>query len=264
MKRVFLIFLFVVMLLAPKLNLSISAATAAPPSDANIPGWTLTFDDEFNETSLDQSNYIRYWGETSTYGSVSWWNGDQSLILQNGLLRLKIAQEQVSHNGKTYQYTAGGFTQKTAQTYGRWVVRARFPRGAGTQGYLSLFRNDLQWPPEIDFAEVRGKLPQENIFTQHYLQAGQHVTEVSKLEDLRSVSEFHEYTVIWEPGKLTWLVDGVQKFTTTQKFDAAPMVLKAGDLVGSCDSFAGCPTALTKFPSYMDIDYIRIYKKTGT
>jgi hypothetical protein len=56
-------------------------------------------------------------------------------------------------------------------------------------------------------------------------------------------------------------VDGVQKFTTTQKFENAPMHLAVGDLVGNCTSFAGCPTASTVFPTYMDIDYIRIYKK---
>jgi hypothetical protein len=67
--------------------------------------------------------------------------------------------------------------------------------------------------------------------------------------------------VIWEPGKLTWLVDGVQKFTTTQKFRASPMVLSVADLVGDCGSFSGCPQTTNVFPTYLDIDYIRIYKK---
>ncbi len=250
-----------VLLLATSIFSRSSTVTAQTSgTNLNIPGWNLVFNDEFSGTSLDSTKYVKYWGKATTNGTVSWWNGGKSLIFQNGLLRLKIAKENVTQNGVTYPYTAGGFTQLTAQTYGRWVVRARFPQGAGTQGYMGLFRQDFKWPPEIDFAEVRGKLPQENVFTQHYSQNGKNVSEVFKLQNF-STTQFHEYTVIWEPGKLTWLVDGVQKFTTTQKFENAPMHLAVGDLVGNCTSFAGCPTASTVFPTYMDIDYIRIYKK---
>lgn len=269
MRKFLLIFFLSVLLIVPISIFSRSASTMTVPSISgpNIPGWTLTFDDEFDGTTgtigttLDRSNYLEYWGEASTYGTASWWNGKEALTVQDGLLRVKIAQEEVSHNGKTYQYTAGGFNQLTAQTYGRWVVRARLPQGAGIQSYLALFRQDFNWPPEIDFAEVRGILPNENIFTQHYLEGDQHVTEVSKLYEADYTADFHEYTVIWEAGTLTWLVDGVEKFTTTQKFEAAPMILAVGDLVGTCDSFASCPNATTPFPTYLDIDYIRIYQK---
>ncbi|MEP0752807.1 glycoside hydrolase family 16 protein [Trichocoleus sp. Lan] len=263
MKRI-LVFLFLFVLpLVPILSLSQtgSAITATTGSAPNIPGWTLTFADEFNSTSLDKANYVRYWGKPSTAGAVSWWNGNSTLIVQNGLLRLKIAKETITKDGVTFPYTAGGFTQLTAQTYGRWVVRARFQKGEGTQGYISLWRQDFKWPPEIDFAELRGNIPNENIFTQHYLLDGKKKSEVSKLYETNYTDDFHEYTVIWEPGRLTWLVDGVQKFTTTQKFDAFPMVLAVGNLVGSCNSFAGCPLTTTPFPTYLDVDYIRIYKK---
>ncbi len=257
MRRFFLILLLAMLLVAPVYNLAGRATVPSHGSSLSIPGWTLTYDDEFNGTSLDKPNYVRYWGGTS----ATWWNGDDALIVQNGLLRLKMTKEDVVHNGQTYHYTAGGFTQLTAQTYGRWVIRARLPKGVGTQSYVSLWRQDFHWPPEIDFAEVVGIRPQENIFTQHYLQGGENLSEVSKLEGMDFSTDFHEYTVIWEPGTLTWLVDGVQKFKTTQKFDAFPMNLAVGDFVGTCDGFAECPNASTTFPEYLDIDYIRIYKK---
>jgi beta-glucanase (GH16 family) len=260
-QRVFLILLFSLFLAVSIFSGTVSAQGSKTRSNRNIPGWTMTFSDEFKSGTLDKSKYVRYWGKPSTGGAVSWWNGDSALIVQDGYLRLKIAKENVTKNGILYPYTAGGFTQLTEQTYGRWVVRARMPQGAGTQGYISLWREDFKWPPEIDFAEVRGSLPNENIFTQHYSAAGKHETEVSKLYESDYTNKFHEYTVIWEPGKLTWLVDGVQKFTTTQKFPASPMVLAVGDLVGDCGSFSGCPQTTNVFPTYLDIDYIRIYKK---
>ena len=256
MRRVFLILLFLVVLVASTRLFSPSApAMAASASDANIPGWTITFDDEFDNPSLDKSNYQGYWGKIG----ASWWNGDDNLFIQDGLLRLKLDQQDVYQNGTTYHYTAGGFNQITRQTYGRWVIRARFPQGAGTQSYISLWRQDFQWPPEIDFAEVVGIRPSENIFSLHYSEGGQNLWDGFKLEDIDFTGDFHEYTLIVEPGKLTWLVDGVETYTTTPKFDPFPMELAVGDLVDSCGSFAGCPDENTTFPQYLDIDYIRIY-----
>lgn len=269
MQRVFLKLLLVLLLIAPIFSVSGSAMAGSSVSDSNIPGWNLTFDDEFNGTSLDKSHFQQYWGEIG----ASWWNGDAAISLENGLLRLKITQEDVYQNGKTYHYTAGGFNQTTAQTYGRWVVRARFPQGVGTQSYLSLWRTDFSWPPEIDFAEVVGTRPSENVFSQHYSDGSQNLWDGCKLgsqdpwvsctpaqnEDF--TNDFHEYTLIWEPGTLTWLVDGVQQFSTTQKFQDFPMIMAVGDLVGACDSFSGCPDWTVRFPTYLDIDYIRIYQK---
>jgi len=259
MRRVFLILLFVVMLVAPifKSSLSGPAMAQSSTSDPNIPGWNLIFDDEFNETSLDKSHYQEYWGPIS----ASWFNGTNSLILQDGLLRLKIDKQDVYQNGTTYHYTSGGFTQQTSQSYGRWVVRARFPQGKGTQAYISLWRKDMSWPPEIDFAEVRGILPTENVFSEHYSQGGQVLWNGFKLENIDFTNQFHEYTVDWQPGTVTWYVDGVQNYSTTQNFDTFPMMLAAGTLVGNCGDFADCPNGSNPFPTYLDIDYVRIYQK---
>jgi len=260
MRKVFLILLFVLMLVAPILNSSLSGPAIAQSSTSasDIAGWNLIFDDEFSETNLDKSHYQEYWGPIS----ASWFNGMDALILQDGLLRLKIDKQDVYQNGTNYHYTASGFTQKISQSYGRWVVRARFPQGKGTQAYMSLWRTDYNWPPEIDFAEVRGVLPTENVFSEHYSKGGQVLWDGFKMENIDWTNQFHEYTVDWQPGSITLYVDGVKQYTAPQNFDTFPMMLALGTLVGNCGDFADCPNGSTAFPTYLDIDYIRIYQKS--
>jgi beta-glucanase (GH16 family) len=81
------------------------------------------------------------------------------------------------------------------------------------------------------------------------------------MENTDFTSGFHEYTVILEPGTLKWLVDGVEMYSTTPKFDAYPMELAVAEFVGSCDSFSGCPDGNGSFPQTLDIDYIRVYSR---
>lgn len=252
MRRVVLGLLLVLLLVTPVFTFS-GTATAAP----NVPGWNLVFEDDFNQGGLDSSKYQTYWGGIS----ASWWNGGKSVSTENGLLRLKIDKQTVTQKGKTYKYTAGGFNQLTALTNGRWVVRARLPMEVGNQSYISLWRKDFSWPPEIDFAEAIGTRPKEHVFSQHYSDGGKVRWDGHTLKNFDSTA-FHEYVVEWNAGKITWIVDGKQRYTTTQKFSNFPMVLAVGDFIGTCSSFSGCPDSTTSYPSYLDIDYIRIYKKS--
>lgn len=222
-----------------------------------IPGWSLVFEDNFDSGGLDDSNYQEYWGGI---GDSCWWNGNDAITVENGMARLKIDKKTVSRDGKTYQYTAGGFNQNTALTYGRWDIRVRMPMEVGNQSYISLWRQDFKWPPEIDFAEATGRRPNDNVFSQHHLKDGKVQWDGYTLTGT-DPSVFHEYTLIWEPGKLTWLVDGVKRYTTSQKYADFPMVLALGDFIASCSSASGCADSTTSYPSYMDIDYIRIYKR---
>jgi hypothetical protein len=54
---------------------------------------------------------------------------------------------------------------------------------------------------------------------------------------------------------IPYLVEQVEQFPTF------PVMLSVGDIVSECGSFSGCPQATTLFPTYLEIDYIFIYKK---
>jgi hypothetical protein len=141
-QRVFLILLFSLFLAVSIFSGTVLAKGSKTRSARKIPGWTMTFNDEFKSGTLDKSKYVRYWGKPSTGGAVSWWNGDSALIVQDGYCASNC-QRKRNQRWNSVSLHCWGFTQLTAQTYGRWVVRARMPQGAGTQGYISLWRTGL-------------------------------------------------------------------------------------------------------------------------
>jgi beta-glucanase (GH16 family) len=70
---------------------------------------------------------------------------------------------------------------------------------------------------------------------------------------------WHTFAVDWEPGSLTWYVDGVARFHTSNNVTSTPQYLVANLAVGG--GWPGNPDATTPFPSSLQIDYIRVWQK---
>jgi beta-glucanase (GH16 family) len=88
---------------------------------------------------------------------------------QDGFLNLVVNENQTqSCSGRPY--ASGGLDTFTyrAQTFGKWEVRAKMPKGYGVISYIGLFPVNRSWPPEIDFAEYIGKQPNNLFIAQHY------------------------------------------------------------------------------------------------
>lgn len=82
---------------------------------------------------------------------------------------------------------------------------------------------------------------------------------------------FHDYQVIWQPGMLTWAVDGVAyaQYTAAQAtaagqawpFDASNGVYLIADLaVGGTSDWGGAPNSGTQFPATMQIQSIKVWQ----
>jgi hypothetical protein len=239
---------------------STDAGTELPDTggdDASIPGYTLVFDDEFENPGpgFDPSkNWSVYSGPQGNAPDFSHF-APQNAYVENGVAVLQIQHQTTDGD----PYSCGGFeNDKNTYTFGMWVVRARFPQGVGNVGYMGLF--GATDSAEIDFGEVAGKSPLENSFTQHY-GSGQSDQFTDSSTDW--TAGFHVFTVIWDsPGTFTWLVDGVQQYQDTQRTPTENLVVAFGDWAAPCTiAWAGCPTASTAYPATMYIDYVRIYQK---
>ena len=117
-------------------------------------------------------------------------------------------------------YTSGRISTQNLKTftYGRFEVRAKVPNG---QGYLPAFwlmANDEnvygQWPRcgEIDCMEVMGQDTNKLYGTIHYgnPHAESQGTYTIKDGEKSFSDDFHTFTCDWEPGKITWYVDGIK------------------------------------------------------
>ncbi len=232
----------------------VSLAAIGGPVGQDPTHWSLTFNDEFDGTSLNTSVWRQdYWnggnGELQEYVND---NSHGNYNVQNGILSLTARKE--SYNGKSY--TSGIITTQSrfAQTYGYFEMRAQLPYGKGLWPAFWLMPDPSGWPPEIDVMENLGN---NTVYmtlhpTSGSQSQGYYSTDVS--------ANYHTYGIDWQPGYIIWSIDGIERFrvSDTSKIPNIPMFILANLAVGG--SWPGSPDASTVFPASYNIDYIRVWK----
>lgn len=200
------------------------------------------------------------------------------------IIDLDAADNGAASTKETVSYTSGRISTQNKQTftYGRFECRAKVPKG---QGYLPAFwlmANDEnvygQWPRcgEIDCMEVMGQETNKAYGTIHYgnPHAESQGTYYTGEDESDFSDDFHVFTCDWEPGKITWYVDGVKYheesdwYSTTvgqgtltypAPFDQ-PFYIILNLAVGG--SWVGNPNDETSFENNpYEIDYVRVYQK---
>ena len=197
---------------------------------------------------------------------------------------IKMVKKSTSGTKVKKSYTSGRISTQNKQTftYGRFECRAKVPKG---QGYLPAFwlmANDEnvygQWPRcgEIDCMEVMGQETNKAYGTIHYgnPHSESQGTYYTGADEKDFSDAFHTFTCDWEPGKITWYVDGIKYheesdwYSTTvgqgtltypAPFDQ-PFYIILNLAVGG--SWVGNPNDETSFENNpYEIDYVRVYQK---
>jgi beta-glucanase (GH16 family) len=159
--------------------------------------------------------------------------------------------------------------------YGRIEARMWVPAGAGLWPQLWMLGDNMSsvgWPAcgEIDIMEMVDQDARTAYGTIHgpltdspsdYAIQGQTSASASL------AGGFHTYGVIWQPGRITWTLDGVQyasvsrsQLTSQQTwpFDSQRFHLVLDLSVGG--DWAGPPNASTAFPATLLVDWIHVYQ----
>ena len=223
-------------------------------------GWELTFQDEFSGSRLDKTKWIdSYPDDVRTHS-----NNEQQYYAPDGYAvgsgRLRLKAQKRSMGGMPYTSGMVSSYGKFTQQYGWCEMRARFPNGKGMWPAFWLLPPTKEWPPEIDILEILGHEPDKVYMTNHWKNAsGAHEGKGDSFKGLDFSAAYHTFALDWEPDALVWYVDGVERYRTTANIPSEPMYLLANLAVGG--DWPGNPDNKTIFPAYMDIDYIRVYKK---
>lgn len=255
----------------------------------NYDGYKKVWSDEFNGDSLNRADWNveiheKGWVNNELQEYV---DSAENIQVKDGKLIInpvkKVTDGDTSSTKEAASYTSGRVSTQNKQTftYGRFECRAKVPKG---QGYLPAFwlmANDEnvygQWPRcgEIDCMEVMGQETNKAYGTLHYGNPHSQSQGTYTITDGADFSDdFHIYTCDWEPGKITWYVDGVKYHEESEwhsttvgqgtlaypaPFDQ-PFYIILNLAVGG--SWVGNPNDETSFENnpYV-IDYVRVYQK---
>ena len=217
---------------------------------------SLIFDDEFSGASLPSTWENCYWYSLNGCGNGNEmeWYTPNNISVSGGALHLTAEKQTV--NG--HDYTSGMVTSYDhfSFTYGYVEWQAQIPAGQGFWPALWLLPENGSWPPEIDALEVVGAQPDVATGTYHEPDGTSQGHDVV-IPGLSS-GGWHTFGVDWEPGSITWYIDGKARYSSTTDVTSLPMYLVMNLAVGG--TWPGPPNASTPFPSSFNIDYVRVWQ----
>ncbi len=139
--------------------------------------------------------------------------------------------------------------------YGRIDIRAKLP---GTQGiwpgFWMLPPNEAIPAFEIDIMELLGQDPHTVYMTNHWGSNQQQCWYTGP----DFTAAYHVFSVVWQPGSLTWFIDGIQRCHLTQGVANTSMYILLDTWIGG--TWGGPSDNTTVFPAYSSIDYVRVYQ----
>jgi len=248
-----------------------SETSSTPEPVPSLPGGPmhLIFNDEFTGTTLGSTWSTCWWYSPSPSGCSNGdgegeWYTPSNVTVANGSLNLTAENKPTegvwmsSGQPRLYDYTSGMVDSRGrfSFTYGYVEWKAWLPAGQGLWPALWMMPENDTWPPEIDALETVGNQP--DVWTGTY-----HPPSPMPAQGFDSTvpglsSGWHTFGVDWEPGRITWYVDGQQMATTTTDVTSTAMYLVMDLAVGG--SWPGYPNASTPFPSTLRIAYVRVWQ----
>jgi beta-glucanase (GH16 family) len=251
------------------------------PSSPEISSYNLLWSDEFSGNSLDEEIWNRELRQPGWTNSElqEYTESEENAFIRNGKLVIKAIKSE--KDGADYYTSAKIQCQNKADfTYGKIVVSAKVPEGKGLWPAIWMMPKSEsfygQWPRcgEIDIMEVLGNDVKKAYGTIHYGDPHAEQQGTFTLDNGSFASDFHEYSVEWEPGEIRWYIDDQLYLTVTDWFSAPeggvdkpfpapfnqPFYIQLNLAVGG--SWPGNPDETTDFDNAeFEVDYVRVYQK---
>lgn len=264
--------------LAQGIDVDTPPVVVPPVDDAVLPGWTLTFRDEFD--ALDPAK----WNVRDGQGNANEqsWLLARNVTITDSCLAITVKREAAGGRAFTSGYldSIGKFSQR----FGLWQVRARLNTPIGTsQGIWPAplwLRGDTS-PMEVDLIEawgvgkaaLNGYRPGSGSGSIHQ-DTGGGKGKVSGWATSAGVDlskDFHTYECEWAPDFVALRIDGVEYVratTTNAPWITGPDYAGAANMRVNCQvskdgAYYGAPDTSTALPSTLLIDWIRVYTREG-
>jgi outer membrane protein OmpA-like peptidoglycan-associated protein len=220
----------------------------APPGADAMPGYSLTYSNDFTGTSLPSGWYAFSGSASGDAGSL--WAPSQ-VTVSGGMAQLLTSQLAADNDA----WVGGGMSLGSEpMTYGAFFVRSRMTGVGPTQ--VELLWPTSGWPPEIDFVETYGGDTSQEA-TLHYTSANLQIYNTIDID----MTQWHTWGIVWTPDSIIYTVDGNEWASINIPADIPdqPMTLNIQQQTWCASGFA-CPTA----PESTDVDWVAIYSPTSS
>lgn len=242
-------------ILPTKVSISISSPPKTLPN-----GWKLIWNDEFDDLRstlkkwtfedmvAEKNNELQYYSPTN----VKTADGLLTLIAKDEKARGRNFTSGAVHTKNTFNFS-----------YGKVEMKARLPSGQGMfPAFWMMTNKEDTWLPEINILEMLGQEPHGIWMVLHGLdENNQKKTVFQSYEGENYSASFHTFSLEWTPTQLTWLIDDEIKFETNEYIPNEEMYLYINTAIGG--DWPGSPDDTTQFPTFYEIDYVRVYQKVG-
>ncbi len=180
--------------------------SGVPVPTGNLPGWQLTYSQDFNGTTLPP-DWDAYSGEPGG-DSYGYWD-PANVTVSNGELHLRTKADDDPQRSNTYSTGGVGF-YGNSQEYGMYLVRMKGDSEPGLQisDIALLWPTDGNtWPPEMDFYEDEGGSRSGFTASLHPGSDGDDCCVVRHAL-ANAAPQWHTYGIIWTPTSITYTIDG--------------------------------------------------------
>ena len=253
----------------------LSATGVTEGGPPNMIGWRKAFEDTFDQDTLDSAKWgIGYgWGQTSSHSEELALR--KNVSIKNGLLRL---QQSNPNNGSPYHVGVVNTKNKFYTKNGYFEAKIRMPRGEGLLPACWAKPNSEVWPPEIDFVELffHNGSDTESATSHHTVHWSKSPGVERNLQD-ESFSytlpenaplfteSFHIFGCEWGTSHIAWYINGTKVAQTKAGINevnsAGPFYMMLSTHIGR--DWLGHPSPSQKWPTYMDVDWVRVWKRGG-
>ena len=236
------------MVAATALLVSPAAGATPPPPSSRFP--KMIFYRQF-KLPLKPHTWTLYQGKPACCKDSLW--AKSHVVAKAGALRIQTYRDPLFGNA----WVSGGVSMARLvnQTYGRWVVRFRMPRGTGVGMDVALRPSGggtvVDW---IEESSDHGALRNLETATLHYGSTRVHAHVRADF------TTWHTMTLAWVPGQITVRLDGHLWANYRSHIPSSPMHLTMQTNTGT-NGFSGTlPNSTTPRKLALQIDYVAVYK----